>query len=126
MKGVARVAKLDAAMNRQFDATYGLKGYPQVVLIPAGKHLTMVGPKDKKVYYVHEGARTADALEEWALEKIKQNKGFLVERLTSEAKWQEYCIDLQISLCVIVFLPNAMDSSDEERRVYLEIIRGVP
>ncbi len=36
MKGVAKVAKIDASVNRQFDQTYGLKGYPQIVLIPAG------------------------------------------------------------------------------------------
>lgn len=71
MKGVAKVAKIDASVNRQFDQTYALKGYPHVVLIPAG-------PKDKSIYYTHEGARTASSLEEWALEKIKANKGFLV------------------------------------------------
>lgn len=36
MKGIAKVAKIDASVNRQFDQTYGLKGYPHVVLIPAG------------------------------------------------------------------------------------------
>jgi thioredoxin-like negative regulator of GroEL len=40
MKGVAKVAKIDASVNRQFDQTYGLKGYPQVVLIPAGKKIS--------------------------------------------------------------------------------------
>jgi protein disulfide-isomerase A6 len=74
---------------------------------------------------VHEGARTADSLEEWAREKIQQNKGFLVEKLTNEQKWQSNCLDLNIPLCIVAFLPHIMDSSDEERRVYLEIIRGV-
>jgi len=55
MKGIAKVAKLDASVHRKFDSVYGLKGYPQVVLIPAG-------PKDQKVYYTHEGARTTDSL----------------------------------------------------------------
>lgn len=36
LKGVAKVAKVDASIHRKFDAIYGLKGYPQVVLIPAG------------------------------------------------------------------------------------------
>lgn len=52
------------------------------------------GPKDKKVYYVHEGARTTDSLYEWAMEKMKINKGFMVEQLTSESVWQENCLDL--------------------------------
>lgn len=59
------------------------------------------------------------------MEKIQQNKGFLVERLTSEDKWNENCVALNIPLCVITFLPNILDSSEEERKVYLEIIRGV-
>jgi len=49
----------------------------------------------------------------------------LVERLTSEDKWNENCISLNIPLCVVAFLPDILDSSDEERRVYLEVIRGV-
>jgi thiol-disulfide isomerase/thioredoxin len=118
LKGIAKVAKIDASIHRKFDSVYGLKGYPQVVLIPAG-------PKDQKIYYNHEGARTTDSLYDWALEKIKQNKGFLVERLTSEEKWVENCVSLDVPLCVITFLPKIIDSSEEERTVYLEIIKGV-
>ena len=84
-----------------------------------------VGPKDKSIYYAHEGARTADSLEQWAEEKMSQNKGFLVEKLTNEDKWNENCVSLNIPLCVITFLPHILDSSEEERKVYLEIIRGV-
>ncbi len=85
-----------------------------------------LGPKDQKIYYTHEGARTVDSLYDWALEKIKANKGFLVERLTSEEKWVENCVSLEVPLCVITFLPKIIDSSEEERQVYLEIIKGVP
>jgi thiol-disulfide isomerase/thioredoxin len=118
LKGIANVAKIDASVNRQFDKTYDLKGYPHIVLIPGG-------PKDMKVYTRYEGARTADAMAEWAKEQIKINKGFLVERLNSEKKWKENCLDLQIPLCVVVFLPNIIDSSNEERAVYLDMVRGV-
>ena len=84
-----------------------------------------VGPKDKSIYYSHEGARTADSLEQWAEEKMSQNKGFLVEKLTNEDKWIENCVSLNVPLCVVTFLPHILDSSEEERKVYLEIIRGV-
>jgi hypothetical protein len=63
MKGIAKVAKIDASVNRQFDSVYGLKGYPQIVMIPAGIKKLILGPKDKSIYYNHEGARTADSLE---------------------------------------------------------------
>lgn len=59
LKGIAKVAKIDASVNRQFDQTYGLKGYPHIVLIPAG-------PKDIKIYTNFEGARTSYAMAEWA------------------------------------------------------------
>lgn len=118
LKGIAKVAKIDASVHRKFDSVYGLKGYPHVVMIPAG-------PKDQKIYYNHEGARTTDSLYDWAIEKINANKGFLVERLTSQDKWNENCIALDVPLCVISFLPKLIDSSEEERSVYLEIIRGV-
>lgn len=62
MKGIAKVAKIDASVNRQFDQTYDLKGYPHIVLIPAGKSNINEGPKDKSIYYSHEGARTVDSL----------------------------------------------------------------
>jgi len=117
MKGIAKVAKIDASQNRQFDQTFGLKGYPHVVMVPAG-------PKDKKVYYAHEGARTSDSLYEWAMEKMNTNKGFLVERIVSENTWQEYCLDLGNPLCVVVILPTLLDSTPQERSVYLEIVRG--
>ena len=84
-----------------------------------------LGPKDKTVYYTYEGARTADALAEWTEEKIRTNKGFLVEKLVSENKWNENCIGLEIPLCVVVFLPSLLDSSVEERSVYLEMVRSV-
>lgn len=59
LKGIAKVAKIDASVNRQFDKTYDLKGYPHVVLIPGG-------PKDIKIYTKYEGARTSFAMGEWA------------------------------------------------------------
>jgi thioredoxin-like negative regulator of GroEL len=36
LKGVAKVANIDASIYRKFDEVFGLKGYPHVVLIPAG------------------------------------------------------------------------------------------
>lgn len=39
LKGTVKVAKLDASIHRKFDSVYGLKGYPQVVLIPGGIEL---------------------------------------------------------------------------------------
>jgi protein disulfide-isomerase A6 len=117
LKGIAKVAKIDASVNRQFDQTFGLKGYPTIVMIPGGA-------KDKSVYIPFDGARKADAMTEWVKEKIKTNRGFLVERLTSEQKWKENCLDLYNPLCIVVFLPHILDSSPEERSIYLEMVKS--
>ena len=42
---------------------------------------------------------------------MKTNKGFMVERLTSESVWQEYCLDLENPLCVVIILPSLLDST---------------
>lgn len=48
MKGVAKVAKIDASIHRKFDSVYGLKGYPQIVLIPGGRRLLRKVPKIRR------------------------------------------------------------------------------
>ena len=111
------MAKLDASVNRQFDKTFGLKGYPTIVMIPAG-------PKNKEVYIPFDGARTANAMVDWVREKVKSNRGFLVERLDSEERWKQNCLDLYNPICVIAFLPHILDSSQEERSVYLEMLKS--
>lgn len=85
LKGKAKVASLDASQNRQFDAMYELKGYPTIVMVPPGL-------KNEKVFIKYDGARIVDRMEEWALEKISEGKGFMVPRLTSEETWNEYCV----------------------------------
>ena len=48
LKGEIKVAKIDASVNRQFDKTYDLKGYPHVVMIPAGSTPLTQDQKTKK------------------------------------------------------------------------------
>lgn len=70
MKGKAKIAKIDASLHPQFNQMYGLGGYPHLVFIPQGFFIFKSGKKDKSVYEVHSGSRTADALEQWINEKI--------------------------------------------------------
>lgn len=48
-----------------------------------------------------------------------------MERLTKEEKWNENCLALNIPLCIVAIFPHILDSSEEERNVYLEVMRGV-
>jgi protein disulfide-isomerase A6 len=52
MKGSVNVAKIDASEHSKFNDFYGLKGFPHIVFLPAGK-------KDKSSYFTHTGTRTA-------------------------------------------------------------------
>ena len=118
LKGIAKVASLDASQNRQFDQIFDLKGYPTVVMVPPGL-------KNEKVFIKYDGARVVDRLEEWALEKITEGKGFTVPRLTSESAWKEYCVDTSRSVCMVALLPLLADSSPEERKIQIHMIRQV-
>ena len=97
---------------------FDLKGYPTVVMVPPGL-------KNEKVSVKYEGARVVDRMEEWALEKIAEGKGFTVPRLTSEEVWNEYCVETQRSACIIAFLPHILDSSVAERKVQIHKIKQV-
>jgi protein disulfide-isomerase-like protein len=45
LKGNVKVAKIDASIHRKFDQVYGLKGYPHVVMIPAGNSSSTQVPR---------------------------------------------------------------------------------
>jgi hypothetical protein len=55
---------------------------------------------------------------------MKVQRGYRVDRLTSPSKWQENCVEAGASLCVLVLLPTLLDSTIQERNVYLETIRS--
>ena len=48
MKGIAKVAKIDASIHRKFDQVFGLKGYPHVVMIPAGNSFAIQAQKTRR------------------------------------------------------------------------------
>jgi hypothetical protein len=64
-------------------------------------------------------------VEEWALERLKIHKAFAVDRIVEQRVWQENCIEPGSSLCIVALLPSLLDSSPEERKVYIEIVRSV-
>jgi thioredoxin-like negative regulator of GroEL len=118
MKGSVHVAKIDASEHSKFNDAYGLKGFPHIVFLPAGK-------KDQSSYFTHTGTRTAEAFEKWVTQKIDEHKRLSLEKLTDEQKWAETCLGPHSDFCTIFFLPNITDSSEEEHDFYLKTIKGV-
>lgn len=104
LKGVVKVAKMDVTNEGSPFKVWEFKGYPLIVFMPQGYI-------DKKTSIIYDGPRTVDMMADWILEKINESKGFVVPRLTSEAIWNEYCVDLKKPICVITFLPHIRDSS---------------
>jgi hypothetical protein len=60
---------------------------------------------------------------DWAREQLTDLKIFDHIQLTSQAVYDEQCKGR--NLCIINFLPNVIDSTEEERRNYLNTIREV-
>jgi hypothetical protein len=81
--------------------------------------------KSQAAYDVYDGARTTDSIQEWALERMKAHRALALERLTEQRIWEESCIQAGSSLCIVTLLPTLLDSTEQERSVYLEIVRTV-
>jgi hypothetical protein len=60
---------------------------------------------------------------EWAREQISDLKIFDHVQLTSQSVYDEHCKGR--NLCVINFLPSALDATTEQRQSYLNTIKEV-
>jgi len=76
MKGIAKVAKLDASIHRKFDSVYGLKGYPQVVLIPAGTDCLIKDPKTNQFTMFTKAQELLTAFKNGLNKKLEQIRDF--------------------------------------------------
>jgi len=116
LKGEVKVANVDATENKDVSSKYGVQGYPTIKFFPAGK-------KDESSAIPYEGQRNAASMAEWAREQTKDLKHFEHTQLTSQSDYDENCLGR--NLCVIIFLPHILDSSQSERDAYLEQIKEI-
>lgn len=118
LKGKIKVAKVDATVHQKISARYKISGYPTIKIFPPGQK------SDAKVQN-YDGPRDSSGIVSVALEKMEKF-GIIpdVDQLTNQDQFKETCLD-RTGVCIIAFLPILEDSSVQERKKYINIIKDV-
>lgn len=106
-----KVAKVDATVHTELAQKYNIRGFPTLLLFPAGR-------KGKPVVY-NEG-RDLESMKKFATKYAM--KAMKATQLLSNAQYEKECSD---SSCFIAFLPHILDSSAKERKGYLKVLKEV-
>lgn len=109
------LAKIDATVNTEMARKYAIQGYPTIKVF---------SPGEKKNVEEYNGPRESRGIVEWALSRLSRF-GFVGEipQLTGKKKMDEVCGDNN-GLCIILFVPHIADSSREERKKYLDVLKS--
>ncbi|KAK4492825.1 hypothetical protein RD792_000150 [Penstemon davidsonii] len=111
LKGQVKLGHVDCDAEKSLMSRFSVQGFPTILVFGA----------DKDSPYPYEGARSASAIESFALEQLETNAAPLeVTELTSPDVLEEKCGSAAI--CFVAFLPDILDSKAEGRNKYLEIL----
>ncbi|XP_042061341.1 protein disulfide isomerase-like 2-3 [Salvia splendens] len=114
LKGQVKLGHVDCDADKSLMSRYNVQGFPTIMVFGA----------DKDSPFPYEGARTASAIESFALEQLEANAAPPeVTELTSPDVVEEKCGSAAI--CFVAFLPDILDSKTEGRNKYLEILLSV-
>ncbi|XP_021890155.1 protein disulfide-isomerase like 2-2-like [Carica papaya] len=114
LKGKVKLGHVDCDSEKSLMSRFKVEGFPTILVFGADK--------DSPIPY--EGARTASAIESFALEQLETNVGPAeVTELTSADVMEEKCGSAAI--CFVSFLPDILDSKAEGRNKYLEMLLSV-
>ncbi|KAG6423466.1 hypothetical protein SASPL_113862 [Salvia splendens] len=117
LKGQVKLGHVDCDADKSCQSLmsrYNVQGFPTIMVFGA----------DKDSPFPYEGARTASAIESFALEQLEANAAPPeVTELTSPDVVEEKCGSAAI--CFVAFLPDILDSKTEGRNKYLEILLSV-
>ncbi|KAL3849020.1 hypothetical protein ACJIZ3_010902 [Penstemon smallii] len=111
LKGQVKLGHVDCDAEKSLMSRFSVQGFPTILVFGA----------DKDSPYPYEGARSASAIESFALEQLETNAAPLeITELTSPDVVEEKCGSAAI--CFVAFLPDILDSKAEGRNKYLEIL----
>ncbi|XP_022771729.1 protein disulfide-isomerase like 2-2-like isoform X1 [Durio zibethinus] len=114
LKGKVKLGHVDCDSEKSLMSRFNVQGFPTILVFGA----------DKDSPTPYEGARTASAIESFALEQLETNVGPAeVTELTGPDVMKEKCGSAAI--CFVAFLPDILDSKAEGRNKYLEMLLSV-
>ncbi|KAL5794194.1 hypothetical protein ACOSP7_002788 [Xanthoceras sorbifolium] len=114
LKGKVKLGHVDCDSEKSLMSRFNVQGFPTILVFGADK--------DSPIPY--EGARTASAIESFALEQRETNVAPPeVSELTSPDVMEEKCGSAAI--CFVSFLPDILDSKAEGRNKYLQMMLSV-
>ncbi|GAB2274953.1 Protein disulfide-isomerase 2-3 [Dionaea muscipula] len=114
LKGKVKLGHVNCDEEKSLMSRFNVQGFPTIMLFGADKD----SPSN------YEGARTASAIESFALEQLETNVAPPdVTELTSQEAMEEKCGSAAI--CFVSFLPDILDSKAEGRNKYLEMLWSV-
>ncbi|CAK9134759.1 unnamed protein product [Ilex paraguariensis] len=114
LKGKVKLGHVDCDAEKSLMSRFSVQGFPTI--------LVFGGDKDSPFPY--EGARSASAIESFALEQVETNVSPPeVTELTGPDVMEEKCGSAAI--CFVAFFPDILDSKAEGRNKYLELLLSV-
>lgn len=109
LKGKVKLGHVDCDADKSLMSRFNVQGFPTILVFGA----------DKDTPIPYEGARTASAIESFALEQLETNVAPPeVTELYSPDVLEEKCGSAAI--CFVSFLPDILDSKAEGRNRYLQ------
>ncbi|KAM7503692.1 hypothetical protein LguiB_002596 [Lonicera macranthoides] len=114
LKGKVKLGHVDCDADKSLMSRFNVQGFPTIMVFGA----------DKDSPFPYEGARSASAIESFALDQLETNVAPPeVTELTSPDVMEEKCGSAAI--CFVAFLPDILDSKAEGRNKYLELLLSV-
>ncbi|GMY09787.1 protein disulfide isomerase-like 2-3 [Fagus crenata] len=114
LKGKVKLGHVDCDAEQSLRNKFNVQGFPTILVFGADK--------DSPIPY--EGARTASAIESFALEQLETNVAPPeVTELTGQDAMEEKCGSAAI--CFVAFLPDILDSKAEGRNKYIQQLLSV-
>lgn len=114
LQGKVKLGHVNCDDEKSLMSRFKVQGFPTILVFGADKE-----NPDK-----YEGARTASAIESFALVQLETNiPPPEVSELTSADVMEEKCGSAAI--CFVAFLPDILDSKAEGRNKYIEILLSV-
>ncbi|CAI9090141.1 OLC1v1024844C1 [Oldenlandia corymbosa var. corymbosa] len=114
LKGKVKLGHVDCDAEKSLMSRFNVQGFPTILVFGA----------DKDTPIPYEGARTASAIESYALEQLETNVAPPeVVELTGPDVMEEKCGPAAI--CFVSFLPDILDSKADGRNKYLEMLLSV-